>query len=247
MTLRIRNLQVDVPAELHDDAVAWWAAALGGTPRLHEPLYTHLDGVRARVGVHLQRLDERAETGRYHLDLEADDPAVEAARLEGLGAVVVGTADDWEEDAIVFADPAGLLFCVTDLGQEQHLSDERGDEVHLRVLMFDVPSDKATVQSEFWAAALGGEAKPVGEKYPEYTWVHGVEGPGGPINIAVQALHDGDARLHVDLHLPNPTARDADVARLTGLGAEQVDASHHWRVLRAPGGHLACVVPDAPD
>ena len=109
MVLRVRNLQVDVPADVHDAAVAWWAAALGGTPRAtDEPEYTHLDGVRAPIGVHVQRLGDGV--GGYHLDLETDgDVAVEVERLVGLGATDVGPLAAGEPGRVL-ADPAGRPF-----------------------------------------------------------------------------------------------------------------------------------------
>lgn len=240
MSLHVRNVQVDVPADEHDAALAWWAAALGGTPRTAGEGFTHLDGVRARVGVHVQRT---GSGGGYHLDLAADDVAGEVARLVELGAELVDDDRPWT----VLRDPAGLAFCVTAGAGEETLSDAREGEVHLRVLMLDVPGDVADVEAAFWADALDGDARPVGERYPEYTWVHGVQGPGGDVDMAVQATGGTTPRLHVDLHCPTPSVRDVEVDRLTGLGAEVAGRAHHWVVLRAPGGMLACVVPDRPE
>ncbi|WP_049569441.1 VOC family protein [Nonomuraea sp. SBT364] len=45
---------------------------------------------------------------RMHLDLTADDPEAEVARLVGLGARVVAEYDDW----VTMADPEGNEFCV---------------------------------------------------------------------------------------------------------------------------------------
>jgi hypothetical protein len=242
MTLRIRNLQVDVPPEDHDPALAWWAAALGGTPRPVEGPYHHLDGVRATVGVHVQRQD--VGPGRLHLDLEADDVDREVARLLTVGAREVGPAGGWEAGTRLLADPAGLPFCVTATGQPQHLAATAGDALRLGVLMIDVPAVLAGGTADFWAAALGGTARPVGPRYPEYTWVHDVSGPGGEVEVAVQALGSGPARLHVDLHCGDAEGRDAAVDRLVAMGAGLHGGAHHWRVLSAPGGHVACVVPD---
>jgi hypothetical protein len=46
---------------------------------------------------------------RLHLDLDADDPAAELARLRGLGATVVA---EYEGDHVVLADPEGNEFCL---------------------------------------------------------------------------------------------------------------------------------------
>ena len=45
---------------------------------------------------------------RVHLDLAADDPAAEVARLVALGAVAVREYDGWTQ----MADPEGNEFCV---------------------------------------------------------------------------------------------------------------------------------------
>ncbi|ONI92614.1 hypothetical protein ALI22I_02775 [Saccharothrix sp. ALI-22-I] len=45
---------------------------------------------------------------RVHLDLGADDPAAEVARLVGLGAVAVREFEGW----VRMADPEGNEFCV---------------------------------------------------------------------------------------------------------------------------------------
>jgi hypothetical protein len=45
---------------------------------------------------------------RVHLDLSADDPAAEVARLVALGAVAVQEYDGW----VQMADPEGNEFCV---------------------------------------------------------------------------------------------------------------------------------------
>lgn len=115
--VRIRTLQVDVPAADHDTALAYWAAALdghdGGTG---DGPFTHLHGVRSPVAVHVQRMGE-GSPGCYHLDLEADDVAAEVERLVGLGATVAA-----EGPWTVLHDPAGLPLCICDpRGAEEHL------------------------------------------------------------------------------------------------------------------------------
>lgn len=240
MTLRLRNVQVDVPPTAHDDALGWWAAALDGTPRQVEGPYTHLDGVHATVGVHVQRLDDGP--GGYHLDLEADDPAAEAARLLDLGATDGDAGGDWEDGTRHLVDPAGLPFCITPEGQAQHLRPSP-DDLRLAVVMVDAPTSVAADTLAFWAAALGGEARPV-EGFPEYAWIAGIHGPGGPIAVAVQTTVEDHARLHLDLHCPTPVDRDRHVERLVGLGAQATSAHAHWQVLTSPGGPVVCVVPD---
>jgi predicted enzyme related to lactoylglutathione lyase len=109
----------------------------------------------------------------------------------------------------------------------------------MQVVVFDVPGSDHEREVAFWQGATGQELKQVG-KYPEYHLgkLHGHE-----FYLLVQRLGEGPARIHVDIHTDD---RDAEVARLTALGAEVVDASLDWHVLRDPAGLLFCVVPDQP-
>lgn len=238
MAVTVQDLVVDVDADDRDAAVAWWSAALGGDPRPVDATRTRVDVVRSRVGL-LVRTAGGADPG-YHLDLASDDDG-EAGRLVAAGATV---RDDGQE-AVVLTDPVGLSFRLVDGGTRDGLSDAR-DSLHLRVVMLDVPRTGAATAAAFWATALGGEPLPVGDHYPDYTWIRPAHGPGGPINVCVQATDGTAPRMHVDLHCPDVDARDRHVARLVDLGGRVLDERAHWVVLRAPGGHLACVVPDAP-
>ena len=254
MALRVRNLQVDVGPAAFDAALAFWADALGGVPRETDGTYVHLDGVRAPVGVHLPRLGEGQ--GALHLDLEPVPDggttevgrratAREVARLLELGADDLGPVVDGDHGERVLRDPAGLVFCVAVPGQRQQLS-----AVHvpsdLRMIVLDVPAEVRDATVAFWAAALGcehGRAR----RFPAFSWVAGSRGPGGgAVTLLVQALgsdHDGP-RLHVDLHVPDVAARDAEVDRLVALGASVERGPGDWVVLRVPGDTLLCVVPD---
>ena len=57
--------------------------------------------------------------------------------------------------------------------------------------------------------------------------------------MAVQSVDD-TARYHIDIETDDLAA---EVARLTGLGATPVSQWLDCHVLRAPGGHLLCVIP----
>lgn len=52
--------------------------------------------------------EDKIAKNRVHLDLTADDPAAEVARLVQLGAVAVREYDGW----VQMADPEGNEFCV---------------------------------------------------------------------------------------------------------------------------------------
>lgn len=242
MTLRLRNVQVDVPGEAYDDAVAFWAAALDGSPRQADGPYVHLDDIRSPVGVHLQRLSEG--DARYHLDLGADDPAGEVERLLALGATRAWVGDGGE----VLRDPAGLLLCVCAWGTEERLRAEVTAAPRLHLVVLDVPSDTVDAVVRFWSDALGLGVHPVGGRFAAYTFLGEKSKP--PLDgwgLLVQDIGDGELRIHLDLHVPTAADRDREVARLGELGASRVGQHDLWVVLAAPGGHLHCIVPDRRD
>lgn len=241
--LRVHNLQVDVPAADHDAAVAYWAAALGGHDGgTGDATFTHLHRVRSPLPVHLQR-GAGAESGRYHLDLVADDVDSEVERLLDLGAVEAGTGP-----CRVLEDPAGLAFCVcANVDADQDLRTEVGDDARLHLVVLDVPSDAVEAVVRFWSEALGLGVHPVGGDFAAYTFLGERAAP--PLDgwgLLVQDVGETPARMHVDLHVPTPADRDREVARLRALGAAQVGGHDRWVVLEAPGGHLHCIVPDRP-
>src|ERR1044072_8088172 len=105
----------------------------------------------------------------------------------------------------------------------------------LSTILIDVPTASAATAAAFWSRALGVPARPVpGEE--QFTSRAGAL-PG--LTLAVQAVDD-TARFHVDFETDD---LDAETARLIALGAEQIDQWLDCRILRVPGGHIACVIP----
>ena len=105
----------------------------------------------------------------------------------------------------------------------------------LSTILIDAPSRDASATASFWAAALGTSAEPVpGEE--QYISLHAAL---PDLVLAVQAVDDG-ARYHVDIETDDVSA---ETARLVGLGAVEVSQWLECRTLRAPGGHLLCVIP----
>ncbi|MEO6085062.1 MAG: VOC family protein [Umezawaea sp.] len=102
-------------------------------------------------------------------------------------------------------------------------------------IFIDTPAAQAGAAAGFWSAALGATARPVaGEE--QFTALDGAL-PG--LVVDVQAIDDAP-RYHVDIETDDVAA---EVARLTALGAEPVSRWLDCHTLRAPGGHLLCVVP----
>ncbi len=104
---RLHVVLIDSPPEDADAEVAFWGAALGHTP---EPEEGTPFTVLAPLGSGLELAHQRLGSGsaRIHLDIETDDTAAEAARLEALGATRLGEHDG----CVHLRDPAGLVFCV---------------------------------------------------------------------------------------------------------------------------------------
>ena len=102
-------------------------------------------------------------------------------------------------------------------------------------LLIDTPRAEAAQSAAFWSAALGATARPVpGEE--QFTSLHGAL---PDLVAAVQAVDD-DPRFHLDIETDDVAA---ETARLLALGATEVAQWLECRVLRAPGGHLLCVLP----
>ena len=250
MTLHVRSLQVDVTPAEHEAAVAYWSAALDASAgATGDGAFTRLHGAVSPLAVHVQRLGDAATSGRgrYHLDLGADDPDAEVARLVGLGATARAAGD-----CRVLQDPAGLLLCVC--GPQPPAAPHAPDEqlrpgvppgVRLHLVVLDVPSDRVEASVRFWSQALGLRVHPVGGRFAAYTFLG--EEPAPPpdgYGLLVQDIGDGQPRMHVDLHVLTPADRDREVTRLEELGATRVGGHDRWVVLAAPGGHLHCIVPD---
>jgi hypothetical protein len=102
-------------------------------------------------------------------------------------------------------------------------------------LLIDTPEADAAPAAAFWSAALSATACPVREE-PQFTRLHQAL-PG--LVTAVQAVDDAP-RLHLDIETDNV---EAETARLLALGAVPVSQWLECHVLRAPGGHLLCVIP----
>jgi Glyoxalase-like domain len=102
-------------------------------------------------------------------------------------------------------------------------------------ILIDTPAAHVAAATDFWSAALGVPAHPApGEE--QYTVLDNAV-PG--LLTVIQAVDDAP-RYHVDIETDDLAA---EVARLTALGAEPVATWQEAHTLRAPGGHLFCVVP----
>jgi Glyoxalase-like domain len=94
---------------------------------------------------------------------------------------------------------------------------------------------EAAAAAAFWSAALAATARPVPHE-PRFTLLHQAL-PG--LVTAVQAVDDAP-RCPLGIETGNVAAQ---TARLLAFGAVPAAQWLECRVLRAPGGHLLCVIP----
>lgn len=105
-----------------------------------------------------------------------------------------------------------------------------------RISTFLIDTPEAEAATAFWSGALGVNTRPTpGEE--QFTVLEGAL-PG--LVTVVQRLDEGEPRIHVDMETDD---LDAETARLIALGATEVSRWLECRTLRAPGGHIVCVIP----
>ncbi|MCB1490419.1 MAG: VOC family protein [Rhodobiaceae bacterium] len=103
----------------------------------------------------------------------------------------------------------------------------------LGVIVIDCQTDDLSEGLTFWTGALGveGEIDDDG-KYAV------LDMPGDGPRVLLQAV-DHESRVHLDIESDD---KDAEVDRLTALGAKVVARVKRWIVMEAPTGQRFCVV-----
>jgi Glyoxalase-like domain len=102
-------------------------------------------------------------------------------------------------------------------------------------ILIDTPAEQVGEAVDFWSAALGATAFPAPGEEQFTVLIDAIPN----LFAVVQSVED-TPRYHIDIETDD---LEAEVARLTALGAVQVDRWKDAFNLRAPGGHLLCVVP----
>ncbi len=106
---RLGVVVIDCQGDSLGEASAFWSAALGrpydAEASKKDPLYAVLTGNPAEMPVLVQQVQHES---RVHLDIETDDIAAEAERLEALGAKRLGPVKGW----VVMEAPSGQRFCL---------------------------------------------------------------------------------------------------------------------------------------
>jgi hypothetical protein len=108
-----------------------------------------------------------------------------------------------------------------------------------RVHAVRIDTPEAGAAAGFWSAALGvsAEADPAD---PRSTVLH----QALPGLVATVQRVDGVPRIGLEVETDDV---EAETARLVRLGAAEIARGREHRVLRAPGGHVVCVVPVRSD
>jgi Glyoxalase-like domain len=101
--------------------------------------------------------------------------------------------------------------------------------------LVDVPRSDYGRSVEFWGGALDRPGE-VEDGDPDYT-SFGEPTPG--VELVVQAVGDASPRIHLDIETDDV---EAEVARLTALGAREVTRIMTWVVMADPAGVVFCVI-----
>jgi hypothetical protein len=102
--------------------------------------------------------------------------------------------------------------------------------------IIDCQSDDLQACGNFWSAALGMRLQELpSDEADRYMRL---KDPHLNLHMEVQTV-EHPSRVHLDIETDDI---EAEVARLTRLGASRVANVHTWVVMQAPTGHRFCVV-----
>jgi hypothetical protein len=189
--------------------------------------------------IHFQPSDEpRRGRNQMHFDLTSASPEQQqetVARALELGGSHLDVGQRPEEGHVVLADPEGNEFCVLPAGN-------RFTEGCGTIGALSCGGTRAV--GLFWSAALGW---PLVWDQDEETAIQSPHG-GTKISWGGPPLEPklGKGRFHLDLVPRADTDLEAEVARLTGLGAARADIGQGdvgWVVMTDPDGNEFCVLP----
>lgn len=105
----------------------------------------------------------------------------------------------------------------------------------LSTFVIDCKVEDIDAATEFWSAALGREADPADPEDPTYRKI--ASDDGEPMLLLQKVDHD--SRIHLDIEADD---LEAEVKRLEALGATRIKFLKRWWLMRAPTGHVFCVV-----
>ncbi len=188
--------------------------------------------------IYFERTDAmKAGPNQMHFDLTSDSPEAQqqtVARALELGGRHIDVGQRPEEGHVVLADPEGNEFCVIEAGNN-FLADTG--------VIGAFSSDGSQAVGYFWSEALGW---PLVWDQDEET---AIQSSGGGSKISwggpPEAPKQGKNRLHFDIAPPTDVDQEAEVERLTSLGAKRIDIGQgdvSWVVMADPEGNEFCVL-----
>lgn len=118
---------IDAPADVRDQMVEFWSAALGATATpTAVDAYHILDNAAPPNRIVVQ--DVGSGRAGIHFDIHTDDLDAEVQRLLALGATMVDPSfADHPGRWVIMRDPAGLEFCVVDALNKLRPQKDRDD------------------------------------------------------------------------------------------------------------------------
>ena len=105
----------------------------------------------------------------------------------------------------------------------------------LSTFVIDCKVDDLEAAATFWAAALGRTAEPADPNDPAYRML--VADDAEPMLLLQRVDHD--SRIHLDIEADD---LEAEAKRLEALGATRIKFYKRWWLMRAPSGHVFCIV-----
>ena len=213
---------IDVPADEHARALAFWCAVTGHRLAPHEgdsEEYATLYPADADPHLRVQRLGDGP--ARVHVDLHHPDQSFR-----------------------VLSSPAGLPYCEVYAVRQRRARPIKWPQGHhsaVDQLCIDIAPSRFEEECEFWSERTGWPVKGFTE-HPEFRAL--VRPPEQPIRILLQRLEDErPTSAHLDLSSDD---REAETRRHEALGAHVVRRHEWWTVLRDPVGLEYCITDRDP-
>jgi predicted enzyme related to lactoylglutathione lyase len=194
------------------------------------------DGTHYRVNFYPSQ-ETKTGQNQMHLDLTSSTPEEQqrtVTRALELGGQHIDIGQAPDDGHVVLADPEGNEFCVIEAGNN-FLADT--------AFIGAINCDGSQAVGYFWSKALGW---PLVWDQDEETAIQSSQGGskmswGGP----PVAPKSGKNRLHLDIAPPAGEDQQAEVDRLTTLGAKRIDIGQgdvSWVVMADPDGNEFCVL-----
>ena len=231
---------LDYPAAEFDAGVAFWRGGTGYALSDARGAHGEFASLLPGSGDEFLKVQRVAEGGpRLHLDLHVADPAASAAAAQAAGAELVRASPD---GYFVLTSPAGFTFCLVGHKLARVPAAALWPDGHRsRVSRFclDVPRKHYAAEVAFFQQVLGGWWLEVQE--PETALYPAGD---GPLDVRLQPA-ELTAQVTSHLHIVTDDL-EAEVARLTALGARARAARSGKTIMEAPGGTALCVVERGP-